>query len=165
MLSDQISLLESAKQDKKVNESYLRALKTMDEKLVFDEVKKIHSAVFAKTNCLQCANCCKTTPALLTHDDIKRLANVLEISAKQFKRKYVLEDVNGEMTINGVPCRFLTEDNHCSVYEFRPEACRRFPHTDEKEYVRRTSLNLANTMICPAAYRVLEQLKKTIPLS
>ena len=92
------------------------------------------------------------------------IASVLEISAKQFKKKYVLEDINGEMTLNGVPCRFLQADNHCSIYDHRPEACRRFPHTDEKEYVRRTSLNLANTMVCPAASQVLMQLKNVVPI-
>lgn len=164
MRADLISLLDTAKLNKRENEIYLRGLRNVKEDIVFGEIKKIHQDVFAKTDCLQCANCCKTIPALLTSTDIKRIASVLEISAKQFKKKYVLEDINGEMTLNGVPCRFLQADNHCSIYDYRPEACRRFPHTDEKEYVRRTSLNLANTMVCPAASQVLMQLKNVVPI-
>ena len=164
MRADLISLLDTAKLNKKENDIYLRGLRNVKEEIVFGEIIKIHQDVFAKTDCLQCANCCKTIPALLTNTDIKRIACVMEISAKQFKKKYVLEDINGEMTLNGVPCRFLQADNHCSIYDRRPEACRRFPHTDEKEYSRRTSLNLANTMVCPAASQVLIQLKNVVPI-
>jgi len=164
MKTDLISLLDSAKQHKKENDVYLRGLRNLKEDHIFTEIKKIHQEVFTKIDCMQCAICCKTTPALVTNSDIKRIASVMDISTKQFLRKYVLEDINGEMTLNGVPCRFLKEDNSCSIYADRPEACRRFPHTDEKEYPRRTSLNLANTMVCPAAYQVLEQLKNVIPV-
>jgi uncharacterized protein len=165
MKTDLLSLLDAAKFNKKENDTYLRGLRNVKEDMVFGEILKIHQDVFAKTDCLQCANCCKTIPALLTSTDIKRMAAVLEISAKQFKKKYVLEDIDGEMTLNGVPCRFLQANNHCSIYDHRPESCRRFPHTDEKEYPRRAVLNLANTMVCPAASQVLIQLKNAIPLS
>lgn len=164
MKTDLISLLDNAKLNKKENDIYLRGLRNHKEEHIFTEIKKIHQEVFTKIDCIECANCCKTIPALVTNSDIKRIVSVLNISAKQFLRKYVLEDINGEMTLNGVPCRFLNEDNTCSIYEVRPEACRRFPHTDEKEYPRRTSLNLANTLVCPAAVQVLQQLKNVIPL-
>ncbi|MEZ5067203.1 MAG: YkgJ family cysteine cluster protein [Bacteroidia bacterium] len=30
------------------------------------------------------------------------------------------------------PCPFLLDDNHCSIYSIRPQACREYPHTIRK---------------------------------
>ena len=63
------------------------------------------------------------------------------------------------MSFKNVPCVFLESDHSCRIYDIRPEACRRFPHTDEKAYSQRYKLNLKNTMICPAAARVVDFLR------
>ena len=159
------SLLNQAFINKKQNELYLRSLKSKKTEDVYPVIKNIHKQTFNKISCLECANCCRTTPVLVTKNDVKKISNHLRISAKQFLKKYILEDINGEMTLNGVPCKFLNKDNSCTIYEIRPEACRRYPHTDEKEYPRRTTFNLANTLICPAASHILDQLKKEIPIT
>lgn len=125
-------------------------------------LKDLHTEAFQNLDCLDCANCCKTTPAIVTQQDAGRISSYLGISKKSFIRNYLLEDFNGEMTLNGVPCRFLNADNKCAIYDVRPEACRRYPHTDESDYFKRPVLNATNTTVCPAAYYIAEQLKSII---
>ena len=134
--------------------SSLRGKHEWDEK-----AKTIHEEVFSKTDCLACANCCKTTPAIVERSDIKRIAKFLGTSPKGFIRKYLLEDFNGEMFIQRVPCTFLNTDNTCAIYEVRPKACREYPHTDQKDFNRRSKLNAKNTIVCPAAFEIVERLK------
>ena len=119
----------------------------------------LHKEVFNKVDCLACANCCKTTPALIDRSDVKRIALHLGLPPKIFVKKYLLEDVNGEMIINKVPCTFLQQDNTCAIYEVRPKACREYPHTDQKGFSKRGRLNVNNTLVCPATYEIVERLK------
>jgi Fe-S-cluster containining protein len=142
---------------------FLHTLRQVEPESFYSLLKKTHRDVFEKTDCLSCAQCCRTIPALVTRADIRRLATHTGLPPKTFIRRFVLTDLNGEMTLNGVPCHFLLPDNRCSVYEIRPEACRRYPHTDEREYASRPALNLANIQVCPAAASILEQLQKNIP--
>ncbi len=139
------------------NLSFLNSIKGNRE---WDErAKEIHKDVFEKADCLACANCCKTTPALVDRSDAKRIARHLGISPKQFVRKYLLEDFNEEMVIQRVPCTFLNSDNTCQIYEVRPKACREYPHTDQRDFNRRSKMNAKNTIVCPAAFEIVERLK------
>jgi uncharacterized protein len=163
MTTEDLQSIQISKDHKKENDSFLRKIKSIDTTIFYNELKTIHTNVFAKTNCLTCANCCKTSPPLISKSDIRRIASFLNITPKNFERQYVITDHNGEMSFSFVPCRFLQDDNTCSIYDVRPEACRRYPHTDEKEYTLRTKLNLENTIVCPAAAKILNQLKEIFP--
>lgn len=149
-----------AKQEFKDNLKYLNELKKIENKEeIVSKLKEAHIEVFEKIDCIKCANCCKTAPPILNTEDISRLAKYMNISKKQFRKQHVFEDLTGELTMNGVPCAFLESDGTCSVYEIRPQSCRRFPHTDEAEYIYRAKLNANNTVVCPAAYHILDRLK------
>jgi Fe-S-cluster containining protein len=123
----------------------------------------LHQEAFEKINCLSCAQCCKNAPPLLDDHDVQTLASYMGITKKEFKRQYTLTDVNNEVSMNKVPCMFLETDNSCKVYDIRPKACRRYPHTDEKAYFSRPEFNAAATVTCPAAFYVAEKLKQIIP--
>ena len=153
---------EKAVSEKEENKNFLKSLPQIDKKLVHSTLVNTHNEVFAEIDCLQCANCCRTEPAILTPGDAKRIAKHLGTSPKQFIRQYAIEDINGELMLNGVPCKFLQSNNTCSIYEVRPEACRRFPHTHEAEFPSRTNLNLANTIVCPAAYHITKRLQQSL---
>lgn len=147
----------NSKDDKKANHTFLKSLagsKTADR-----NVTKIHGQVFQEVDCLQCANCCRTTPALVTRTDAKRIAKHLKIPPKTFIRQYLLEDVNGELMYEHVPCTFLNADNTCQIYEVRPQACREYPHTNQSGFHRRAKLNANNTIVCPATYEIVNRLK------
>lgn len=150
---------ENAKAQKEENKAFLKTLLPVPKEEIYAELLKAHSEVFAIIDCLKCANCCRTTPAIVTKSDVNRLAKHFNQSPKQFIRQNVLTDINGDMVFNGVPCRFLNDDNTCAVYNIRPESCRRYPHTDEADFGSRPSLNLANTIVCPAAYHIVNKLK------
>lgn len=149
--------------EKESNKTFLKTLQTKPKDEVFQALKSIHNDTFKQIDCLSCGNCCRTTPALIISSDIKRIAKHLNLSPKQFIKKYILEDVNGEMTLNGVPCSFLNQDNTCAIYDIRPEACRRYPHTDEVGFERRVALNVMNTIVCPAAYHITKRLANIFP--
>jgi uncharacterized protein len=161
-ISDAIEQTATTKQE---SSAYLRSLKTMPRDQVWESLKPIHKEVFDRIDCLACAQCCKTTPALVTPQDAARIAGNLGLSTKAFVQRYLIEDINGEYIINGVPCTFLNDDNTCQIYDFRPEACRRYPHTDERDYSLRHKLNLANALMCPAAAIILFRLQETLPIT
>jgi len=146
--------------NKKQNLKFLFSQRNHDNRENLDLVKDFHREAFEKIDCLKCANCCKTSPALLNLDDINRISKHLGISSKQFKKNYVLEDFNGEISLNAIPCHFLNADNTCRIYDVRPKACRSYPHTDDTKFFNHPKMNTENTIICPATYYVVERLKK-----
>ncbi len=152
-----LKLLLAAKEKYEDNFSFL----VSNTNISHEELDSIHNSVFNNINCLDCANCCITTPAITLSSDIKRISKHLGLSKKQFTRKYIIDDLTGDKVFNHVPCVFLKEDNKCSIYEVRPTACRRFPHTDEPEFIKRPKWNAQNTLVCPAAYLVVEEIKKS----
>lgn len=147
----------NAQQSKEANFQFLKSLASSGT--AERHATKLHQEVFAETDCLQCANCCRTTPALVTRSDAKRIAKHLGIPPKTFIRKYLLEDTNGELMIQKVPCTFLQEDNTCEIYEVRPQACREYPHTNQSGFKRRAKMNANNTIVCPATYAIVQRLK------
>jgi Fe-S-cluster containining protein len=59
---------------------------------------------------------------------------------------------------------FFDAENYCMIYDVRPKACREFPHTDRKKFYQISDLTLKNVAICPAAYNIVEEMKKNLPL-
>ena len=150
-----------AKSDYSDNLKYLLSLK--GNRSIDKFAAKLDDEVFDQIDCLQCANCCKSTPAIVTRPDAKRIAKHLGMPPKTFIKKYLLEDYDGSLMINGVPCTFLNADNTCKIYEVRPTACREYPHTDQFGFHRRGRMNAQNTLVCPATYEIVERLKAIHP--
>jgi len=117
---------------------------------------------FSKTDCLQCANCCKTTGPLFTSADIERIAKHLRLKPSAFIDAYLRVDEEGDYVLKTVPCTFLGADNYCSIYKVRPKACREFPHTNRKKFHQISNLTLKNVAICPAAFHIVEAMKKRV---
>jgi Fe-S-cluster containining protein len=125
-----------------------------------DVVHKLHDEAFEKIDCLKCANCCKTTSPIFYDRDIDRIAKRLRVRPSDFIAQYLHQDEEGDYVLNTAPCTFLDSDNYCSIYEDRPSACREYPHTDRKRFYQVLDLTLKNTFVCPAAFEIVEQLKK-----
>ena len=125
-----------------------------------DVVHKLHDEAFEKIDCLKCANCCKTTSPIFYERDIDRVAKRLRVRPSDFIAQYLHQDEEGDYVLNSAPCTFLDSDNYCSIYEDRPTACREYPHTDRKRFYQVLDLTLKNTFVCPAAFEIVEQLKK-----
>jgi Fe-S-cluster containining protein len=127
-------------------------------------MQELHNEEFEKTDCLKCANCCKTTGPLFTDKDIRRIAKHFKMKAQEFVTAYLRIDEDNDYVLQSLPCPFLGADNYCGIYEVRPKACREFPHTDRKKFHQISSLTLKNVAICPAAYNIVENMKNRLPL-
>lgn len=126
-------------------------------------MQELHTEAFERIDCLECANCCKTTGPLFTQQDIGRIAAHLRQKPGEFVEQFLRVDEDGDYVLQQVPCPFLEADNRCQIYEFRPKACREYPHTDRKKFHQITALTLKNTAICPAAFQIVEEMKGRLP--
>ena len=127
-------------------------------------MQELHAEEFKKTDCLTCANCCKTTGPLFTNADVERIAKHFRLKPTVFIRQYLKVDEDNDYVLRQVPCTFLGVDNCCSIYDVRPKACREFPHTNRKKFQQISNLTLKNVAICPAAYNIVEEMKKRIKI-
>jgi len=80
-------------------------------------------------SCKRCGNCCTGIPGLvrLNSVEIEEIANVLILSQKEFKKKYLYKKDNLfyiQEKING-DCIFYK--NGCKIYKHRPEQCQTYP--------------------------------------
>ena len=155
-------LPEKAKQKRNENKRFLEKLRKKPPKDLDTMMQNLHDEEFSRTDCLECANCCKTTGPLFTDNDIVRIAKHLRDKPQQFINKYLKIDEEGDYVLQQVPCAFLGADNYCSIYEVRPKACREYPHTDRKKFYQINNLTLKNVTICPAAYNIVEAMKKKL---
>jgi uncharacterized protein len=151
--------IESKKQSSE-NEKFLKRLKRRDPRWVDDIFHGVHDDVFRETDCLTCANCCKTTSPIFYENDIDRIAKFLRIRPGDFITRYLQIDEDKDYVLKSAPCPFLDSENYCSIYEARPKACREYPHTDRKKIVQIMELTHRNTMVCPAVLEMVERLKK-----
>lgn len=145
------------KHSKLYSEAFDRATKLSSPSESISVLTTYHEEVFSQVNCISCAACCKSAPPLLNTTDISRISKHLNISKAQFVKKYLMQDISGEYYFNATPCVFLAESNHCNIYDKRPEACRRYPHTDEEDYFFRKKMNIQNTAVCPAAATIMQK--------
>ena len=136
----------------------LKSLRRLPNAVVDKKFEGLHERAFAKIDCLECANCCTTTGPLFTSTDIARIAKKLSMKQKHFVKEYLRIDEDDDYVLNVLPCPFLLTDNKCSIYEFRPKACREYPHTDMSNQEKIFDLTLKNSAICPAVYDILENL-------
>jgi len=148
--------------DRVKNTKLLTKLKKLKPDLADKLMHQAHDEVFEETDCLTCANCCKTTSPAIYERDIDRIAKRLRIKPSQFIEKYLNKDDDSTYVLKSTPCTFLDEDNFCSIYEDRPMACRTYPHTNRKRVTQINQLTLENTLICPAVQKILEKVEKKI---
>lgn len=156
------SLPKLAKDKHKEHKSFFAKLKKKPPKHLDYLMQELHDQEFQRTDCLQCANCCKTTGPLFTDKDIERIAKHFKLKPSQFIDQYLRIDEDQDYVLQSVPCTFLGMDNYCSIYEVRPKACLEFPHTDRKKFQQISNLTLKNVAICPAAFNIVEAIIKRI---
>ncbi|RMA56718.1 YkgJ family cysteine cluster protein [Ulvibacter antarcticus] len=155
-------LPQHAKDTHKENKKYFDGLKKRPPKHLDALMQELHDAEFERTDCLKCANCCKTTGPLFTDKDVERIAKHFRMKEQKFIETYLRIDEDNDYVLQSVPCSFLGSDNYCSIYEVRPKACREFPHTDRKKFQQISNLTLKNVAICPAAFNIVEAMKKRL---
>ena len=151
-----------AKDKHNENKKFLERLKKKPPKDLDYVMQDLHDQEFERTDCLACANCCKTTGPLFTDADVERISKHLRLKPQQFIDQYLRVDEDKDLVLQSVPCTFLDAENYCMIYDVRPKACREYPHTDRKKFYQINKLTLENTVICPATFRIVEEMKKRI---
>lgn len=165
MLKPSLNEIQKLAKDKhNENKKYFEKLKKKVPKNLDYLMQELHENEFKKMNCLECANCCKTTGPLFTSADIERIAKFLKLKPQQFIAQYLRIDEEQDYVLQNVPCTFLDHENYCMIYDVRPKACREFPHTNRQKFHQISNLTLKNVAICPATYNIVEQMKKKLPL-
>jgi hypothetical protein len=152
--------IDQAHHEKKTNKKFFSKLKVRPPKDLDERFHNLHDDVFREINCLNCANCCKTTSPIFRDVDINRLAKHLGVKPGQLIEDHLHLDHEGDYVLNIAPCPFLGPDNYCSVYEARPRACREYPHTDRKNMLQILPLTLRNTLVCPAVGEVMRRMRE-----
>jgi len=161
MLTDlvQIRLLGEKKRDE--NMRFRRYMKSRDHS---DRIlRRIAEGIQEQIDCTQCANCCRVATAAVSKRDIERLARHLRIAPGKLLSEYTMEDEADGRVLRRTDesgCVFLS-GNECTVYDARPDTCRRFPH------LVRGAGSIASRMwqfvdracYCPIVYNSMEAFK------
>jgi Fe-S-cluster containining protein len=150
---------QQAEDQKKGNKKFLQKLKKQNSRELDERFHDFHAQAFDEIDCLECANCCKTTSPIFIDKDIERLSKHFRIRPSEFIEKHLHLDNENDYVLNVAPCPFLGSDNYCSVYENRPRACREYPHTDRRKMHQLLDLTFKNTLVCPAVLEIVNRLK------
>ena len=153
-------LKKMAEKAEKSNLQWISAFNKKQANKLDNKAQTLHSEIFNDIDCLDCANCCKSISPTLYDKDIERLAKSLKIKPSEFIEKYLEIDEEKDYVFRQTPCPFLDSENYCMVYENRPKACREYPHTDRPRFYQILKLTVKNSYVCPAAYYVMEGIKK-----
>jgi Fe-S-cluster containining protein len=156
--SNDKEILALAKTNFKSNQQQLKKWNKSKPKDLDQRFHTAHQKEFAKRDCLQCANCCKTTSPIFRQPDIRRMAKALRMKESQLVEQYLKRDEDDDYVLQSSPCFNLLPDNTCAVYEDRPLACREYPHTDRKNMYQIMDLTAQNTLICPAVASIVEKI-------
>lgn len=155
-------IYELSAQNNSANLQFAAFLKTQNAEVINRQVQEIYYEVAAQIDCQKCGNCCKALTVALDYPSIARLAEGQNLTSQEFKKKYMFRDSEGDMVIKQRPCPFLKshgQNNTCSVYESRPDVCRKFPHLDRGDFMNRIGKVLTHLQICPIAFNVFDLLK------
>lgn len=154
----QVELAKKARQNLKRFQKFFGNFKRKPGDKIDEIFHSTQDEVFAHTDCTQCGNCCKVGTPVFSNRDIDLIARSFRMKAGDFSKQYLKQDKEGDMVLQTTPCTFLGEDNMCSIYDFRPEDCRNFPHTRRKPMGSKINVVLTNTAVCPAAMEIVEKI-------
>lgn len=125
-------------------------------------VDKADAEMWQETDCMSCANCCKTMTPTYSIKDISRISAHLGMKPKDFKEKWLYKEAEtGDWMNKQQPCQFLA-NNMCTIYEVRPVDCAQFPHHNLKPFDLYGDTYKANLMHCPATLVLVDKVKKAV---
>lgn len=162
MITDLVEIKLLGEKKRPENERFRRYLKSHDHS---DRIlRRIAEGIEEQIDCTQCANCCRVATVKIAARDVERLARHLRIAPAEFMARYTAtSEDEGAILLRteAAGCVFL-DGTACTVYDARPDICRRFPH------LVRGSGSIASRMwqfidracYCPIVYNGLEAFKE-----
>ncbi len=151
--------IERSKSNRKKVKVKLDSLKTKASEAVDNHIHQLHDRAFENIDCLQCANCCKTTSPIFEQADIDRISKSIKLPVGKFITSYLQMDEDGDFVLQSAPCAFLNTDNTCKIYDVRPKACAEYPHTNRKKMKEILDITFENAMVCPAVSFITDRIK------
>ncbi|NNM23574.1 MAG: YkgJ family cysteine cluster protein, partial [Flavobacteriaceae bacterium] len=82
-------LPQRAKDKHKEHKKFFQKLKKRPPKKLDELMVQLHETEFDRTNCLDCANCCKTTGPFFTHKDIQRISKHFKMKEQHLIETYL----------------------------------------------------------------------------
>lgn len=141
-------------------------LKTQKSSTVDSLFQKHSLKITEQVDCTTCGNCCKVLEAGVAEDEITRLSKIKNVSAEYFKVQFLQKEAGSEASyLKDAPCMFLKENCLCSIYEDRPNACRRYPGLHYPGIKYRLRSVWANYEICPIVYASVEAVKSDLSIA
>ena len=164
MITDlvQIRLLGEKKQPE--NERFRRHMKTHDHS---DRIlRRIAEGIEEQIDCSVCANCCRVATVKVSERDVERLARYLRVTPAGFVAEYTMESEDQGAILRWSEesgCVFL-DGTACTVYDARPDICRRFPHLvrGNGSIASRMWQFIDRACYCPIVYNALEAFKREL---
>ena len=158
------SFKQKARHAKRGMRRFLSKLENNPPRGIDKIIARVEKEMWKETDCLSCANCCKTMTPTFTEPDIKRISAYLGMTTTAFREKWLRRERGGDRDwLNKTePCQFLNpRDNKCSIYEVRPADCAGFPHLTKK-YSDYAHVHKQNVELCPATYKLVEKMMKSV---
>jgi len=152
----------NAQNKEKETRAFFNKLKSKKPKNLDNIVHQLHDEFFENFDCLSCGNCCRSLGPRILQRDIERLSKHLKMKNSEFIDKYLRIDEDKDYVFKSMPCPFLDSENYCLVYEYRPKACQKYPHTDQRKFHLILPQTLKNTYTCPGVFEIVKQLKAII---
>lgn len=161
MITDLVQIRTLGEKKRDENQRFRRHMKSHHHA---DRVlRRIAEEVEGQIDCTVCANCCKVATVQLSERDVERLARHLRIPPARFLADYTAESQDEGRVLKRDPdsgCIFLN-GRDCTVYEARPDICRRFPHLvrGQGSIASRMWEFVDRACYCPIVYNSLEAFK------
>lgn len=121
-------------------------------------VYELNEQVSQIIDCTACGNCCRSFMINVSEEEAVRLSSQLKMNLSEVKSNYLEESSQGNLVIKSIPCSFLT-GNKCSIYTYRFDGCREFPHLHRANFTGRLFGILMYYGTCPIIFNVVEALK------
>jgi Fe-S-cluster containining protein len=155
---------QNAARDEDRNFRFLHSLKMVDDPEQIDTLARdLHEEAFTRIDCTRCAHCCKTMRPTFTDEDVNRIADHFSMTAAALIAAHLeIDPEEHGHRPREMPCPFLGEDDRCTIYAVRPQACREFPHTNKEGFIWRIYLHTENTLTCPGVYRIVKQMRRRL---
>lgn len=164
MLTDLVQIRLQGEKKRPENERFRRFLKSRDHS---DRIlRRTAEAIEEQIDCTQCANCCRVATVTVNERDIERLSRFLRISPAKFIAGYTMESPEEGRILrrdDAAGCVFLS-GNDCTVYDDRPDTCRKFPHLvrGAGSIASRMWQFIDRACYCPIVYNSLEAFKEDL---
>lgn len=114
-------------------------LKMFFEDIIFDLKTKLFSSKYIlKGKCKRCGACCRNILFSTEEGYVKSKEVFLKMQKKhsyyrRFKISGIVENKkdfqNGALTFQ---CKFISKNNNCLIYPFRPSFCRKYPNASNE---------------------------------